>query len=136
MQTKPVLTRDDAARILRAAEDEAARHGWAVSLAVCDDGGHLLAFVRLPGANPASASIAPAKAQTAALLKRETQAVEAMINQGRTAFLSAPGMHGMLEGGVPILVDGQCVGAVGVSGVQPAQDAQVAKAGVAALHAG
>ena len=133
MITKPVLTQDDAQRILQAAEAEAAAQNWAVSIAVCDDGGHLLAFLRRNGAAPSSSYIAPAKARTAALMRRETAGVEQMINQGRTAFLSVPELDDLLEGGVPILVEGQCVGAVGVSGVQSAQDAQVARVGIAAL---
>lgn len=134
MISKPALTKDDAIVILNAAEAEAVRNGWKVSLAVCDEGGHLLAFVRLPGANLASTEIAQAKARTATLLKRETQAVEQMINQGRTAFLSAPGIEGLLEGGVPVLVGEHCLGGVGVSGVLAPQDAQIAKAGLAALQ--
>jgi uncharacterized protein GlcG (DUF336 family) len=76
--------------------------------------------------------IAPAKARAAALGKRETKLYEDMINGGRTSFLSAP-LDGMLEGGVPIIVDGHVVGAVGVSGVKSVEDAQIAKAGIAAL---
>lgn len=133
MIQRTALTRDDAMTLLLAAEAEAARHDWAVSLAVCDDGGHLMAFVRRAGATPASAQIAQAKARTAALMRRETLGVEQMINQGRTAFLSVPGLDGLLEGGVPVMVDGQCVGAVGVSGVKSAEDAQIARAGIAAL---
>lgn len=132
MMSKPAMTSDDALKILQAAQDEAKRQQWAVSIAVCDDGGHLLAFVRLPGANIASATISQAKARTAAHMRRETQGIEDMINEGRPAFLSAPGLEGMLGGGVPVLVGGHCVGAVGVSGVKPTEDAQVAKAGVAA----
>ncbi|MDR7334552.1 uncharacterized protein GlcG (DUF336 family) [Roseateles asaccharophilus] len=82
MISKPALTKEDAIVILNAAESEAVKHGWKVSLAVCDDGGHLLAFVRLPGANLASTDISQAKARTATLLKRETKGVEEMINQG------------------------------------------------------
>jgi uncharacterized protein GlcG (DUF336 family) len=93
----------------------------------------LLWLQRLDGAAPISAQIAPAKANTAALGRRESKVYEDMINQGRTAFLSAPALQGMLEGGVPILVDGHCIGAVGVSGVKSAQDVQVARAGIAAL---
>jgi len=104
-----------------------------VAIAVVDDGGHLLWFQRLDGASPASAQIAPAKAHTAALGRRESKIYEDMINQGRASFLSAPGLHGLLEGGVPIMVDGHCVGAVGVSGVKSAEDAQIARAGIAAL---
>jgi glc operon protein GlcG len=133
MLTKPVMTCDDALKILDAARAEASSQQWAVSIAVCDDGGHLLAFVRLPGANLASANISQAKAHTAALMRRETKGVEEMINNGRYAFLSAPGLSGMLEGGVPVMVDGQCVGAVGVSGVKADQDAQIARAGTLAV---
>jgi uncharacterized protein GlcG (DUF336 family) len=86
----------------------------------------------MDGVAPVSAAIAPAKARAAALGKRETKVYEDMINGGRTAFLSAP-LDGMLEGGVPIVVDGQVVGAVGVSGVKSTEDAQIAKAGIAAL---
>ena len=133
MIQRPALTRDDAMTLLLAAEAEAARNDWAVSLAVCDDGGHLMASVRRAGSTPASAHVAQAKARTAALMRRETLGVEQMINQGRTAFLSVPGLDGLLEGGVPVLVDGHCVGAVGVSGVKSTEDAQIARAGIAAL---
>ena len=135
MISKPALTKDDAILMLGAAEAEAVKNGWKVSLAVCDEGGHLLAFVRLPGANLASTEIAQAKARTATLLKRETKGVEEMINQGRYAFLSAPNIDGLLEGGVPVMVEEHCVGGIGVSGVLAAQDAQIAKAGLAALQA-
>ena len=134
MKTQSSLTLDDARAIAAAAEAEALRHQWAVTLAVVDHGGHLLWLQRLDGASPISAEIAPAKARTAALGRRETKVYEDMINQGRTAFLSAPSLQGMLEGGVPILVDGQCVGAVGVSGVKSSEDAQIARAGIAALQ--
>ena len=134
MRTKTLLSHDDVAAMLAAAKDEALRNQWPVSIAVCDDGGHLLGFVRLDGAAPMSASIAPAKAQSAAMSRRESRLLEEMINNGRTAFLSAPGLDGMLEGGIPIVVDGQCVGAIGVSGVKSIEDAQVAKAGIATLR--
>ena len=135
MKTKPILTLEDVRRIAGAAEAEAAAYGWAVVIAVADDGGHLLWLQRGDGAAPVSAQIAAAKARTAALGRRESKVYEDMINQGRASFLSAPALEGMLEGGVPIIVDGQCVGAVGVSGVKSAEDAQIAKAGVAALTA-
>jgi glc operon protein GlcG len=128
-----MLTQEDSARIGAAAAAEAAAHGWAVTIAVVDDGGHLLWLQRLDGAAPISAHIGPAKARTAALGRRESKVYEDMINQGRSSFLSAPALEGMLEGGVPILVDGHCVGAVGVSGVKSAEDAQIARAGIAAL---
>ena len=134
MKTKPMLTLDDVKRVAAAAEAEAASHQWNVVIAVCDDGGHLLLLHRMDGVAPVSAAIAPAKARAAAIGKRETKVYEEMINGGRTAFLSAP-LDGMLEGGVPIIVDGDVVGAVGVSGVKSIEDAQVAKAGVAAVSA-
>lgn len=136
MMSRPSLSQEDAQQILLAAEAEAGRQQWAVSIAVCDDGGHPLAFLRRNGATPASSHIALAKARTAALMRRETAGVEQMINQGRVAFLSVPELDGLLEGGVPILADGFCVGGVGVSGVQSVQDAQVAKAGIASLGKG
>jgi uncharacterized protein GlcG (DUF336 family) len=133
MQTKSVLTLSDVRAIAQAAEAEAQANGWAVTIAIVDDGGHLLWLQRLDGAAPLSAHIGPAKARTAALGRRESKIYEEMINQGRTSFLSAPTLEGMLEGGVPILVDGHCVGAVGVSGVKSSEDAQIARAGIAAL---
>ena len=132
MKTKPWLALEDAQRIAAAAEAEARSHQWAVVIAICDDGGHLVLLHRLDGVAPISSTIAPAKARAAALGKRETKLYEDMINQGRAAFLSAP-LDGMLEGGVPIIVDGYVVGAIGVSGVKSSEDAQIAKAGVAAL---
>jgi uncharacterized protein GlcG (DUF336 family) len=134
MQSKPVLTLDDLKKIAAAAEAEAKAHNWAVTISIVDDGGHLLWLQRLDGAAPVSASIAPAKARTAALGRRETRVYEEMINNGRFSFLSAPVVEGMLEGGVPIIVSGQCVGAVGVSGVKSAEDVQIARAGIAALQ--
>jgi uncharacterized protein GlcG (DUF336 family) len=104
-----------------------------VSIAIVDDGGHLLWLQRLDGAPPISAHIAPAKARTAALGRRESKVYEDMINQGRVSFLSAPELEGLLEGGVPILAEGHCLGAVGVSGVKSVEDAQIARAGIAAL---
>lgn len=133
MKQKAFLTLDDVKRIAAAAEAEALANKWAVSIAIADDGGHLLWLQRLDGAAPISAQIAPAKAQTAALGRRESRIYEEMINQGRVSFLSAPGLSGLLEGGVPITVDGQVVGAVGVSGVKSTEDAQIARAGIAAL---
>jgi glc operon protein GlcG len=132
LQAKPYLTHDDARRIA-AAEAEARAHQWAVTIAVVDDGGHLLWLQRLDGAPPVSAHIAPAKAHTAALGRRESKGYEDIINGGRTAFLSAPAIQGMLEGGVPVMAQGHCIGAVGVSGVKSTEDAQIARAGIAAL---
>ncbi|GGE68067.1 heme-binding protein [Massilia psychrophila] len=133
MQTKPMLTLEDVKKIAAAAEAEALANQWAVVIAVVDDGGHLMWLQRLDGVAPISSYIAPAKARTAALGRRESRIYEEMINNGRMSFLGAPNLDGMLEGGVPIIVDGHVVGAVGVSGVKSAEDAQVARAGIAAL---
>ena len=133
MKSKPVLTLDDLKKIAAGAEAEAKKNNWAVSISIVDDGGHLLWLQRLDGAAPISAQIAPAKARTAAIGQRESKLYEDVINNGRVSFLSVPGLEGMLEGGVPIVVDGQYVGAVGVSGVKSAEDVQIAKAGIATL---
>jgi uncharacterized protein GlcG (DUF336 family) len=133
MKNRPMLTQDDVQAMAEAARVEAQTHGWAVCIAIVDDGGHLLWLQRLDGAAPVSAQIAPAKARTAALGRRESRGYEEMINQGRVSFLSAPGIEGMLEGGVPVMVQGHCIGAVGVSGVKSNEDAQIARAGIAAL---
>ena len=133
MKTKPYLSLTDVKRAAAAAEAEALTNKWAVTIAIVDDGGHLLWLQRLDGAPPISAHIAPAKAHTAALGRRESRIYEEIINGGRTSFLSVPEVAGMLEGGVPIMIDGQCLGAVGVSGVKSNEDAQIAKAGIAAL---
>jgi len=135
MKNKAVLELADVKRVAEAAEVEAVQNGWAVTIAIVDDGGHLLWLQRLDGAPAISAHIAPAKAHTAALGRRESKVYEDVINQGRVSFLSAPFIEGMLEGGVPIVKDGQCIGAVGVSGVKSSEDAQIAKAGIAALDA-
>ena len=133
MKTQPVLESADVKAIAAAAEAEALKNNWAVTIAVVDAGGHLLHLHRLDGAPPVSAHIAPAKAHTAALGRRESKVYEDVINGGRYSFLSAPAIKGMLEGGVPILQDGACLGAVGVSGVKSTEDAQIAKAGIAAI---
>ena len=130
---KPTLGLDDVKKMAAAAEAEAVANQWAVTIAIVDDGGHLWWLQRLDGAPPISAHIAPGKARTAALGRRESRLYEEMINGGRVSFLSAPGLQGLLEGGVPILKDGACIGAVGVSGVKSTEDAQIARAGIAAL---
>ena len=133
MKTKHTLELSDIKRIAAAAEAEALQNNWAVTIAVVDDGGHLLWLQRLDGAAALSAHIAPAKAHTAALGRRESKGYEDVINGGRSSFLSVPTIAGMLEGGVPIMKDGICLGAVGVSGVKSTEDAQIARAGIAAL---
>lgn len=133
MQSKLILTLEDLKKIAAAAETEAKANHWAVTISIVDDGGHLLWLQRLDGSAPISASIAPAKAKTAALGCRESKSYEDMINNGRYSFMTVPVLEGMLEGGIPIMVDGQCLGAVGVSGVKASEDVQIAKAGIAAL---
>ncbi|MCS4510334.1 GlcG/HbpS family heme-binding protein [Xylophilus ampelinus] len=133
MQTKATLELADLKTIAAAAEAEALKHDWAVTIAIVDDGGHLLWLQRLDGAAPISAQIAPAKARTAATGRRESKSYEDMINGGRFSFLSAPGLEGLLEGGVPIMKDGHCIGAVGVSGVKSSEDVQIGRAGIAAI---
>lgn len=133
MKSKATLEFSDVQAMANAAAAEAVKNAWAVTIAIVDDGGHLLHLQRLDGAAPISAHIAPAKANTAAMGRRETKVYEDMINGGRVSFLSAPEIKGMLEGGVPIMKDGQCLGAVGVSGVKSTEDAQIARAGLAAI---
>jgi glc operon protein GlcG len=133
MKSTAVLESADVKLIAAAAEAEALKNNWAVTIAIVDAGGHLLGLQRLDGCPPFYAHIAPAKAHTAALGRRESKVYEDVINQGRVSFLSAPTIEGMLEGGVPIMKDGQCLGAVGVSGVKSSEDAQIARAGIAAI---
>ena len=133
MKSKHELELADVKVIAAAAEAEALKHQWAVTIAIVDDGGHLLWLQRLDGAAAISAQIAPAKAHTAALGRRDSKVYEDMVNGGRTSFLSAPGLSGLLEGGVAIVKDGQILGAVGVSGVKSHEDAQIARAGIAAI---
>jgi glc operon protein GlcG len=132
MNSKAVLSQTEVGQILTAARAEAQANQWAVTIVVVDDGGHPLALERLDGCAPGSAYIATEKARTSALGRRESKSYEDMVNAGRYAFLSAP-LLTSLEGGVPIIVDGQVIGAVGVSGVKAEQDAQVAKAGAQCL---
>lgn len=131
MQSKPRLTLDDARRIAAAAEAEAVRNGWSVTIAICDDGGHLLWLQRMDGAPLMSAQVAPEKARTCVLTGKPSKVFEDMVNNGRYAALAMPVVP--LEGGEPIVWDDQIAGAVGVSGVKAGEDAQVARAGVAAL---
>lgn len=133
MKTKAVLEIADVKLMAAAAEAEALANNWAVTIAIVDDGGHLLWLQRLDGAPAISAHIAPAKAHTAALGRRESKVYEDVINQGRVSFLSVPTVEGLLEGGVPVMKDGHCIGAVGVSGVKSSEDAQIARAGIAAI---
>jgi len=132
MKTKHYLTAEDVKKIAAAAEKHAQDNSWAVVIAVVDDGGHLLHLHRMDGVAPISAEIATGKARTAALGRRESRIYEESIKAGRVAFLSVP-LTGLLEGGVPVIYEGEVIGAVGVSGVKSEQDAETAKAGIAAV---
>ncbi|EEZ4380710.1 MULTISPECIES: heme-binding protein [Escherichia] len=132
MKTKVILSQQMASAIIAAGQEEAQKNNWSVSIAVADDGGHLLALSRMDDCAPIAAYISQEKARTAALGRRETKGYEEMVNNGRAAFVTAP-LLTSLEGGVPVVVDGQIIGAVGVSGLTGAQDAQVAKAAAAVL---
>jgi glc operon protein GlcG len=132
VKSRVALEANDIQGALDAARAEAEKNGWAVSIAVVDDGGHLLGFIRLNDAAPLSAQISVGKARTAALSRRESKTYEEVVKNGRVAFLSVSDLT-MLEGGVPVIVAGQCVGALGVSGVKSDQDAQIANAGVKAI---
>lgn len=133
MKTTKLLTLDDVKSIAAAAEAEASACGWAVSIAVCDTGGHPLWLQRMDGAPLMSALVAPEKARTSVLSGKPSKAFEDMVNNGRYAALAMPVVP--LEGGEPIVIDGMVIGAVGVSGVKAGEDAQVARAGIAALSA-
>jgi len=131
VKTKPCLTLDDCKKIGAACEAEARKHNWSVVIAILDDGGHILWLVRMDGATPANAEIAIGKGRSAAVSRRSTKNWEDRIAAGRVALLNMPVLP--VQGGVPILVGGECVGAVGVSGVQSHEDEQIAAAGIAVL---
>ncbi|MGA9664925.1 MAG: heme-binding protein [Gallionella sp.] len=133
MKNKQCLTLADVKIIAAGCEAEALKQNWAVSIAIVDDGGHLLWLQRLDGAHLSSVQIAAGKAHTSAVGRRTTKVYEDVVAGGRNAFLSVPGGLTMIEGGEHIMVDGECVGAIGVSGVKSAEDAQVARAGINAF---
>jgi uncharacterized protein GlcG (DUF336 family) len=129
---KKVLTLEAAKKAAAAAEAEAAKNKWTVVVAIVDDGGHLVYLSRIDGTQTGSIDVAIRKARTAQAFKRPTKVFEDAIAGGRTALLGLEGIV-PLEGGVPIVVGGQLVGAIGVSGVTSQQDGVVAKAGADAL---
>ena len=122
-------------KIYAAAEAEARKNNWNVAIAILDDGGHLMHFARMDGATPANAGIALEKGRTAAISRRSSGKWEEIIKGGRTAMIKMPGIL-PVQGGLPIMVDGNCIGGVGVSGVQSHQDEQIARAGIDALLKG
>ena len=127
-----VLSIDDARKMADAGRAEAKKNGWNVVIAIVDDGGHLMYLERCDGTQKASSVIAQEKARTAIMFKRPSKSLEDVVAGGRVAVMSLPGVTAV-EGGLPILVEGQFLGAVGVSGVQSHQDGEVAKACIDAL---
>ena len=132
LPSRKTLTLDAARRIAAAAEAEARKNNWAVSVAVVDDAGHLMLFHRLDGAKLVATDIAIRKARTAVYFQGPTKSLEEEVAGGRTALLPIDGFM-PLEGGIPLIVEGVLVGAIGVSGVTGSQDAQCAQAGANAL---
>ena len=129
MYDKKGLTLADAKAIAAAAESEALKNNWRVTISVLDDGGNLICLQRLDEAPVGSVTVSQEKARTAFLFKRTTKSIEEAVVGGRLVMLTLPGAT-PIEGGLPLLHDGRVVGAIGVSGVQSSQDAQIAQAGV------
>jgi len=129
---KPVLTLSAAKRAVEAAEKEAARRGATVVIAVVDDGGQLILLERLDDTQVASVEVGIGKARTAAIFRRPSKEFEDQIREGRVAALALPGAT-PLQGGIPIIIDGKVVGAIGVSGNTPQEDEEIAIAGASAI---
>ena len=133
MKTKPCLTLDDCKKMSVACETEARKNNWNVVIAILDDGGHLLMLERMDGATPANAEIATQKGRSAAVSRRSTKMWEDRIKDGRLSMLKMPVLP--IQGGIPVMYQGECVGGIGVSGVQSHEDEQIAQAGANALAA-
>ena len=131
MKTKPCLTLDDCKKMIAACEVEARKNNWNVAIAILDDGGHLLMLQRMDGGTPANAEIATQKGRSAAISRRSTKMLEDRIKDGRLAMLKMPVLP--VQGGIPVMYQGECVGGIGVSGVQSHEDEQIAQAGANAL---
>ena len=131
MRNKPTLTASDVQKMVAACKSEAAKNKWSVSIAVVDDAGYLLYLERLDGAGPVTAEVATEKAVTAARTRRPTKFWEDRLKE-RPAFMKFPGVL-PLQGGVPVMYQNECVGAIDVSGVQSHEDEQIANAGAAAV---
>ena len=132
MKNRPMLTLDDCRKMSAAAEAEAKKNNWNVCIAILDDGGHLLHLIRMDGASPFNARTAIAKGRTAAETRRSSGVWEERIKAGRTSMLGMPKIT-PVQGGLPIVLDGTCVGGIGVSGVQSHEDEQICAAGIKAL---
>jgi len=133
MKAKPCLTLEDCKKMIAACEAEARRNQWEVVIAILDDGGHLLMLERMDGATPANTEIAVQKGRSAAVSRRSTKMWEDRIKDGRLAMLKMPVLP--VQGGIPIMYQGDCVGGIGVSGVQSHEDEQIARAGADTLSA-
>ncbi len=131
MRTKPALTASDVQKMVAACKSEATKNKWNVSIAVVDDAGYLLYLERLDGAGLVTAEVATQKAVTSARTRRPSKFWEDRIKE-RPSFMKFPGVL-PLQGGVPVLYQNECIGAIGVSGVQSHEDEQIANAGAAAL---
>jgi len=131
MRNRPTLTAADVQKMVAACKSEATKNKWSVSIAVVDEGGYLLYLERLDGAGPVTAEVATEKAVTAARTRRPTKFWEDRLKE-RPAFMKFPGVL-PLQGGVPVMYQNECVGAIGVSGVQSHEDEQIANAGADAL---
>ena len=135
LPTRKTLTLEAARLAMAACETEAARGGWKVVIAIVDEGGHALMVHRLDGSQWSSIDTAVGKARAAVAWKRPTRILEEMVNNGRFAFLSITQGMAVLQGGVPLEIEGQVIGAIGVSGVKAADDERVALAGIHARQA-
>jgi glc operon protein GlcG len=132
-RTTHVLTLEAARKAAAAGEAEARRQGWEMSIAVVDPSGTLLHFIRMDGAPASSVDLSLGKARTSARFRRPSKALADGVAEGRVGLVGAEGML-MMEGAVPVVVNGEVVAAIGVSGATGAQDAQVAAAGAATVQ--
>ena len=132
MRQKPALTSSDCHKMMAACIADAQKNKWAVTIAIVDDSGAALLLERLDGAGAISATVAIGKAQTSALTKRPSKFFEDRIKE-RPGFVTFPTPGVMFQGGLPLVHQGECVGAIGVSGVQSHEDEQVGQAGITAL---
>ena len=132
MRSKQCLTLSDVKKMLAACEAEAAKNKWSVAISIVDEAGFLLAFQRMDGAPPISAEVSMGKARTSAMTRRPSKFFEDRVKD-RPAFVNFPAGL-LIQGGVPLIYQNECVGGIGVSGVQSHEDEQIAQAGAAAIE--
>jgi glc operon protein GlcG len=132
MRQKPALTSADAHKMMEACKAEAQKNKWNVAIAIVDDSGAVILLERLDGCGAIASEVAIGKARTSALTKRPTKFFEDRVKE-RPGFVTFPTPGVMFQGGLPLVHQGECVGAIGVSGVQSHEDEQIAQAGVTAL---